>query len=226
MNAVVHTLNNRGFQTVRPSDDELHRAARKHLLEIGDALFGNLPGIIGQIIGHKVWKSRPAGFKNFAEYALAQTSEGLNINNNQKLWMLRCSLDVTGKHIKEWAEVLEKVEEMVRLQIATDGSKIHDKNGNLLETLAKIGTPASQPCITYLPSRAPGNNPDRSLVGLRKRNPDLFRQVAAGRMTLTDAKRATGQVRTHLNRAQSAFRSMTMAERREFIEWLRSERHI
>lgn len=57
MTALVRTLNDRGFAAVRPSDDELHRSARKYLLETGDALFGILPSVVGQIIEHKVWKT-------------------------------------------------------------------------------------------------------------------------------------------------------------------------
>lgn len=110
MTATVVTLNKLGYRTTRPSDDELHRAACKALDEGGHAIFRMLPSLIEQIIDHKVWKTRPKGFKSFGEYALDQTSDGLGVGNNQVLWMLRCALDVHGKHVGEWASVLEHVE--------------------------------------------------------------------------------------------------------------------
>ena len=137
MSAIVHALNKRGQQTVRPSDDELHRRARTCLLEAGDALFGNLPSLVGQIIEHKAWRSRPAEFKSFAEYALCQTSDGLNINNNQRLWMLRCAMDITGAHIKEWAAMIERVQEMTHRYIVDNNLRARDFDGNSLEQLSK-----------------------------------------------------------------------------------------
>jgi hypothetical protein len=41
MTTSVATINVRGFKTVRPSDEELHRSANKAFLEAGDILFGN-----------------------------------------------------------------------------------------------------------------------------------------------------------------------------------------
>jgi hypothetical protein len=188
MTALVHTLNERGFKTVRPSDEELHRSARKYLLETGYVLFGMLPSVIGQIIEHKVWKSRGIGFKNFGEYALSHTSNGLNINNNQKLWMLRCALDVTGKHVKEWAEVLEEVEAAVKTKAVADGTPLRHFHSNSLKQLAKLA-PSRGERISYLPSE---NHTDGNLLRLRKNHPDLYGRVVAGKIKLRDAMREAG----------------------------------
>jgi hypothetical protein len=226
MTALVRTLNERGFATVRPSDDELHRSARKYLLETGDALFAMLPSLIGQIIEHKVWKSRGSGFKNFGEYALSQTTDGLNINNNQKLWMLRCSLDVTGKHVKEWAEVLEQVEKAVKIQLKLEHRSINDLTNNSLVELGKLagGTPAGQK-VTYLPSRAGGV--DRNLFRLRKDHPDLYRRVTAGQIKLRDAIGEAGMThRDPVTAVIARVKRMDKKDIKRFVEWLRSEGHV
>jgi hypothetical protein len=121
---------------------------------------------------------------------LSQTSDGLNISNNQKLWMLRCSLDVSEAHVREWAEVLSRVEEMVRLHVSsTPGSKIKDFASKSLEKLSKAGggTPPDN-VITYLPSHAGGV--DREIVRLKARNPDLYRQVISRKVPLIEAAKA------------------------------------
>jgi hypothetical protein len=224
MTALVHTLNQRGFGTVRPSDDELHRSARKYLLETGDVLFGILPSVIGQIIEHKVWKSRGAGFKNFGEYALSQTSNGLNINNNQKLWMLRCALDVTGKHVKEWAEVLEEVEKTVKTQTIAGGGRLRDMHSNSLKQLAKIPPHTGEQKISYLPSE---NTADGNLLRLRKNHPDLYRRVTAGQIKLRNAIDEAGIARRDPVAAAIAhLKRMDKKDIKRFVEWLRSEGHI
>jgi hypothetical protein len=225
--AIIRTLNKLGHETVRSSDDELHKAARKYLLETGYTLFGNLPAVMRQIIEHEVWKSRPAGFKTFADYALAQTSDGLNINNNQRLWMLRCALDVTGSHVKEWTEVLAQVDEMVRLYAATEGSKISEFKGKQLATLSKNGEDTLSNKITYLPSGGGGTNPDRMLLRLRNTRPDLYRRVVVGKLKLTDAARQAGVSNYDaVAKATSIVKRMTPKDRKRFIDWLRLEKLI
>lgn len=227
MTEIVSLVNRRGRQTARLSDEELHRAARKYLLEIDAALFGNLPGIVSQIIEHKIWESRPGGFKSFAQYALAQTSEGLNINNNQKLWLLRCSLDVTGRHIREWADILAGVEEVVRLKISTDGSRVRDRDGNSLEELGKVTDTCPTDQITYLPSGA--RHGDRTILRLRRDNPRSLGAIASGKTTfagITQPRRDSDIHRDPVNRAIMYVRRMEKKDIARLIEWLREEGYI
>jgi hypothetical protein len=178
----VRSTNANGAETVRPDDDELHRGARKALHQGGHAVFGMLPVIVDQVIRHKVWKTQTREFKNFGEYALSQTSAGLSIENNQQLWMLRCALDVTGKHVKEWAEVLEEVERAVKVWAKEEGKTVRGFNGNSLETLGKACADLHTKKITYLPSRS--RNVDGDLIRLRRNDPETYRKVISGKMTL------------------------------------------
>lgn len=177
---------------------------------------------MAKIIETKSW--RAFGHKNFADYALDHTSDGLGVNTNQRLWILRCSMDVHGGHMKEWADVLEKVEQMVRLEAKRDGDTIRSFNGQSLEELAKNVSHVGHERITYLPSRH--SHHDGHLVRLRKNKPDVFRKVVTGEMTMVEARRAAGMAvakNTNVGRAQSAFRMMTKKERKEFLDWLRTE---
>lgn len=219
----VQTYNEAGHKTVRLSDDELHRAACQAIWESGRIVFESLPNLVALLIKHKVWKNY--GHSNFADYALDDSTNGLGINTNQRLWILRCSMDVHGAHIKEWADVLDKVEKVVRVQAAESGDKIRHYDGNSLETLGKAWTEQStQEKITYLPSR--NKNLDGQLILLRKKNRDLYRQVISGKISMTDARSSAGLKtgnESNLARAQSAFRKMTAKERKDFKDWLRTK---
>jgi len=72
----------------------------------------------------------------------------VGVNTNQRLWILRCSMDVQhydkatermvpGEHIKEWSGVALRVEEMVRLEAKASSIPLTSFNGNSLEILAK-----------------------------------------------------------------------------------------
>lgn len=143
-------------------------------------VFESLPTVVAQIIEHKTWKSY--GKSNFADYVLDATSNGLGVNSNQRLWILRCSLDVHGKHIKEWADVLDRVEKMVRVQARESGDKIRSFNGQSLETLSKNVRDVAHK-ITYLPSRS-GAGVDRHVLNLRKNKPEIFKRVVKGELSI------------------------------------------
>lgn len=224
MSAVARSVVSIGNGRVRLSDDELHRAASKALYEGNHIVFESLPTLVRQIIEHKTWKAYQKA--SFADYVLDETTNGLGVNNNQRLWMLRCAMDVHGDHIKEWADVLAKVEQMVKLYAKEEGISISSgKNfdGNSLENLAKqVDNVVHSGRITFLPSRHKGH--DGHLVRLRKNKPDVFKQVVRGELSMVEARKAAGMKvgnHTNLGRAQSAVRNMTATERRKFIEWLR-----
>jgi hypothetical protein len=214
---------------VRLTNEELHRRVGKAIFESDHIVFDSLPGLIAQIIENRVWETYK--HDNFAGYALDATSNGLGINSNQRLWLLRCAMDVHGKHIAEWADVLAKVEEMVKSTLKEDGGTVRALNGNSLEMLAKDGV-SPDTRITYLPSRQTSGS-DGALLRLRKNYPKTFKQVLAGKMTprqgMVAARQADG-IKTgnqsNLSRAQSAFRMMSKTERSEFIAWLSEEGHL
>jgi hypothetical protein len=211
-----------GGGKVRVSDTELHRAAIKDISVATHAAFTSLPSIVSQIIEHRTWKSY--GHSDFASYVLDETSNGLGVNSNQRLWILRCAMDVHGAHIKEWADVLERVEKMVRLEADKSGQTIRSFNSQSLEELAKNVSHVGHDKITYLPSRH--SHHDGHLIRLRKNKPDVFRQVVRGELSMIEARKAAGMNvtrNTNLGRAQSAFRMMTKKERREFVDWLKEE---
>jgi len=139
-------------------------------------------------------------------------------------WILRCSMDVHGSHMKEWAEILAKVEQMVKQIPISERGSIASFNGNSLEGLAKNCAGLHNEKITYLPSRQRGD--DGHLIRLRKNKPEVFRKVITGEMTMVEARRAAGMAvakNTNVGRAQSAFRMMTKKARKEFLDWLRTE---
>jgi hypothetical protein len=187
-------------------------------------VFESLRGLVRQIIEHETW--RTFNKASFADYALDATSNGLGVNTNQRLWMLRCAMDVHNEHIKEWAEVLAKVEELVKVYAKEEGKAIRSQefNGNSLEQLAKRVTPVTQQRITFLPSRSMHH--DGHPVRLRQNKPDVFKRVVKGELSMVEARRKAGMpvaMQTNLGRAQSAFRMMTAKERREFIAWLKEK---
>lgn len=213
-----------GDGRVRLSDDELHKRACKAIWEGNHVVFESLPTLVAQIIDNKVWRTYQ--HKDFASYALDATSNGLGINSNQRLWILRCSMDVHGGHMKDWAEVLAKVETMVRVQIAENGEKLQSFDGNSLEELSKSRTTLSDQRITYLPSKQKAL--DGYLVRMRRDKPDVFKRVVSGELSMADARRAA-RMRVgplDLTRAKSLVRNMTTKERREFIEWLKDEGYL
>lgn len=205
----------------RPSNRELHAAASIAIQKSNHLVFESLPSVIAQLIEHKVW--RDFEHKDFGSYALDATSNGLGVNTNQRLWILKCAMDVHGKHIKEWADVLQAVEKAVKLWAKEEGKTVRSFDGNSLEALAKDGGPCG-PHITYLPSRQ--KHEDGHLLRLRKNNPDVFKRVVSGELSMVDARREAGMKVdkvTNLGRAQSAVRKMTAKERRALLDWMREQ---
>lgn len=217
------------MQNVEPipgpgSPDYLHRRANEILFSSHGDVFSSLPMLLDQIIAQKVWVSRQKRFATFGEYALDQSSDGLNINNDQKLWILRCAMDVHGKHMAEWGDVLHEVEKAVRIYASETGRSIRSFNGNSLETLAK-NVVTSHHAITYLPSMHKGDGAlDGHLIRIRKKSESVYKKVVKGGLSLVEGREAAGlkvQKVTNLGRAQSAFEKMDDDERTTFLAWLR-----
>jgi hypothetical protein len=231
MTAYVAAQNTAGARTVRPSDDDLHRAACK-AMHVGEhEIFRALPSVLNQVIEYKIWKSRTRQFGSFGEYALDQTSEGLGVTNNQLLWMLRCALDVHGAHVREWASVLDLVEKSVKIQAKAEGKKISHFDGNSLETLAKKGTDQSpDQKITYLPSK--NKNDDGNLLRLRKHKA-LYTRVVAGKIGIRDALREAGVRRQDsdvnrdpVDRAIMYVKRMKAVDIKRLVKWMTAEGYV
>jgi hypothetical protein len=236
MKEITEAINAHGHKTVRASDDDLHRAARKAIHEGNDLVFGLLPATLSRIIKHGVWKTRGRRFKDFGEYALDQSQDGLGINSNQMLWLLRCAMDIHGEHIKEWAEVLVRVEEMVKVTATEEGRPIRQLSRAGLEELAKgvHNVMHDEAKITYLPSRSGGGTgSDSAILSLRKNHPETFSRVLAGEMSarqgMLEVRKKDGERVNHDKRplrVRSDFLLLSQEEKAEFIQWLRDEGHL
>lgn len=136
-------------------------------------------------------------------------------------------MEVRGQHIKEWADVLAKIEQMVRLYAAEEGKALGSFDGNSLERLAKDGV-CPDTRITYLPSRQTSDDGhDGHIVRFRKNRPDLYKRLVSGEMTMIEARKSAGlAVATNLRRAKSAVRKMTKKERAAFIDWMKEEGYL
>jgi hypothetical protein len=141
---------------------------------------------------------------------------------------LRCSLDVHGKHVKEWAEVLGEVEKAVKVSIKEEGAKVRDCRGNSLENLGKASTDLLTKKITYLPS---GNTDiDGHLIRLRKNAPDIYRRVVSGEITVREGVREAGMQRADsdinrdpVDRAIMYIQRMKKDDVKRLMQWLRDE---
>ena len=208
------------------STDELHNMTTSAIRQSEDTVFSGLPALIRQIVERRAWESY--GHKTFAEYALCDTSSGLRVTNNQRLWILRCSMNVHDDHMAEWGEVLVEVEARVRAWAKANGKVVrsHEFDGNSLERLAK-SVDGSVHEITYLPSRQ--KELDGNLIRLRRRDPKIYKRVVTGKMTLIEGRKAAGMSVNHddpLRRAKSTFKLLNDEQKVSFVEWLKAEGHI
>jgi hypothetical protein len=179
---------------VELSDSELHRAARAAIGEADRIVFDDLASLLAEIIRRRLWERY--GFFSFASFSLASRN-GLGITTNGRLWLLRCALDVHGKHMREWSDVLAQVEAMVRLEAKKAGRKLGSNGPYGANTLSRLGRDpalATAP-ISYLPSQSRGPGAlDGLLVRLRKKEPAMHERVIARELSLHDAVRKTGMV--------------------------------
>jgi len=131
-------------------------------------------------------------------------------------------LDIHGKHVKEWAEVLVQVEAYVRVQARKQGISVSTLRGNSLRTLATRND-FGDASICYLPTGQSGHGAgDGNLVRLRKSRPELFDRVVAGEISLPEARRTAGCVRkwSALEQIKKWLPKLTVAERADLRELL------
>lgn len=221
--AYVPAVNSLGARTVRLSDDDLHRVACKAMHAGEHEVFRTLPGMLNEIIKHKVWKTRTVKFGSFGEYALNRTSEGLGVTNNQLLWMLKCAMDTSGAHIREWASVIEEVEKCVKVYAKGKTSSL---DGNSLETLAKTSTDQSK-TITYLPSA--NKNLDGALARLRKNNPAIYHRVLSGEISVRHAirkEKPKTNARDPVDRIFASIKKLSPVDIARLVKMMTTDGHL
>ena len=201
------------------AEDELHLQATKHFNESQRLVFKLLPTLIAQIIETKSWNK---SYKNFGEYALDKSSEGLGVANNNMLWLLRSAMETEGKHAAEWGDVLNEVDSSVRVYAKENKIAMKDLSSRLnIGEAKKIPTPDDS--NTYLPSRSSSN--DGQLLKLRSQDEEIYKEVVTGKMSLKDAlpyKEKKPYI--PLEFMKSKFQTLSMEDRAAFISWV--EEHI
>lgn len=130
-------------------------------------------------------------------------------------------MDWKGKHIKEWIDVLEKVDATIKLIPRSVLGSRQTFEGNTLETLAKNPHDCTDR-ITYLPSR---NTHDRALIAIKHRSQSALKKLGSGKITLQEARRESGvYAESCLSKAKGMVRKMYQSddkkELREFIKWM------
>lgn len=199
--------------------EELNNRASYLITNIHQYTFSNLPSILDRIITENVWAKLPTPFKNFGEYVLNQGVDGLCIDSNEKLWLLRCALDFESKHIVEWKDVLVSVEEVTKLIPVEQRARIS------LEKLAN--TPEYQNKITYHPTQVSGK--DNSILELNKKKKLYLSKIAKGTITKSESLAKIGitnKKKIAYNQTMSGFKRLAKQQKVEFINWLRREHYL
>ena len=202
---------------------ELHSRAIRLIDDLHQYTFGNLPAILERVISERIWLKLPAKFKNFGEYALAQSVDGLCIDSNEKLWLLRSVMDCNQKHVVEWQSVLLAVEKCVKAIPIEERGKI----GNSISLNKLAQSPDLKKKITYYPSRAPGQ--DRDVLMLGKKAGNYLAKISSGQLTRKQALIRAGLLKERkalYNKTKSSFNLLGQEQKLKFINWLKAEKYI
>ncbi len=196
---------------------DLNKRASQLITELHHYTFNNLPLVLENIIQSKSWSKLPTKFKNFGEYALSQSVDGLCIDSNEKLWVLRSAMNVNKTHIQEWKDVLMELEKMIKTQ-----PKLIQQLGNRalsLERLAK--SPELSKRITYYPPQATGG--DRDILRLNTKNESYLRRIAVGEISKGNALVDAGFSNQNKNlvRAKSALATLNQEDKEKIIKWMK-----
>lgn len=201
------------------SFEDVHTQANNYFLEATRLVYEVLPGVIQNIIEQDVWQEK--NFKNFGEYALQPSSDGLNISNNQKLWLLKCAMDINGRHAVEWGDVLTEVDTLARKYAKKNKIQIKNLSKNL--NLADSPEEEKADAITYLPSRS--NSNDSQLLKLRQNDQETYTKVLNGEMSLKEAVSPPPRKQLHpIESAKNKFNRLSNQDRQAFIAWIEEQR--
>ncbi|KTC82621.1 hypothetical protein [Legionella cherrii] len=205
------------------SDEALHAQANQYIDEFKQLIFQSLPSVISQIIEREVWKKRNNPYKNFGEYALEKSSDGLGITNNEMLWLLRSAMDVNTQHVAHWGDVLNVVDNSVRVYAKENKISIKDLNHDLREQDNTNPNLHQENNITYLPSHS--RSIDGQLMKLKKKDPLAYEQVIQGKMKINEAWiKVPRKQQQPIESIKNKFFNLSQADREAFLEWLEQEK--
>ncbi|KTD58126.1 hypothetical protein Lsai_1648 [Legionella sainthelensi] len=205
------------------SDEELHVQANQYINEFKQLIFQSLPSIISQIIEREVWKKRNKPYKNFGEYALDKSSDGLGITNNEMLWLLRSAMDINSHHVAHWGDVLSMVENSTRVYAKENKISIKDLTNDLREQDYTDPNLYQENNITYLPSHS--RSIDGQLLKLKKKDPLAYENVMQGKMNIKDAWVKTPRKQQQpIETVKNKFFNLSKSDRKSFLEWLEQEK--
>ncbi|HHF7367950.1 TPA: hypothetical protein ACPSKY_003101 [Legionella bozemanae] len=205
------------------SDEELHVQANQYISEFNQLIFQNLPSVISQIIEREVWKKRNNPYKNFGEYALDKSSDGLGITNNEMLWLLRSAMDINTQHVAHWGDVLSMVDNCVRVYAKENKISIKNLNNDLREQDNTNPNLYQENTITYLPSRS--RSVDGQLLKLKKKNPLAYENVIQGKININDAwVKVPRKQQQPIETIKNKFFNLSKSDREAFLEWLEQEK--
>ncbi|HHF7375762.1 hypothetical protein [Legionella bozemanae] len=205
------------------SDEELHVQANQYISEFNQLIFQNLPSVISQIIEREVWKKRNNPYKNFGEYALDKSSDGLGITNNEMLWLLRSAMDINTQHVAHWGDVLSMVDNCVRVYAKENKISIKNLNNDLREQDNTNPNLYQENTITYLPSRS--RSVDGQLLKLKKKDPLAYENVIQGKININDAwVKVPRKQQQPIETIKNKFFNLSKSDREAFLEWLEQEK--
>ncbi|WP_454786013.1 hypothetical protein [Legionella sp. WA2024007413] len=222
MENFVKTPNSTTMDSWKSSEEDVHTQANKCILEAQELVFQKLPKIIEQIIDQKVWEEK--NYKNFGEYALKHSSSGLSITNNQRLWLLKCAMDIHGKHALEWGDVLNEVDGSVRTYAKKNKIPIKELDKNLFALDSKTTNPEVEQTITYLPSRSKSD--DGQLLKLRNYDKETYNKVVHGKVALKDVLLSPTPRKQlpPIESVKNKFKSLSEADREAFLAWVEEQK--
>jgi len=206
---IVRYVDEHGVDRISADPNALIRYASQALRFGEHGLFELLPAAIDRIIEHKAWRDRDPPLKDFGQLALHPT--GLGIKNDRGLALLRAAMDVQGRHVGPWADVLAAVEQAVKAFMVEAEHSVSYIRSHPEEFKEQI---------TYLPSNS---SYDHRLLDLRRKDAVVFRQVASGKKPIREVLARPAKA-NRLGRMKSAWQGASEDERREFLAWLKKER--
>ncbi len=205
------------------TDDELHTRASQYISESNQLLFKQLPAVIARIIEQDVWKKRNNPYKNFGEYALNQSPDGLGITNNDLLWLLRSAMNINSQHASHWGDVLGEVDVSARMYAKEKKIPIKDLHKDLSEQEPVNPEYAEEEAITYLPSRS--RSLDGMLMKLKIKDPQAYQNVIQGKVPLKEAVPQNQRKKLQpIESVKNKFSSLSKTDREAFLAWIEQER--
>lgn len=205
------------------SDEELHAQANQYISEFNRLIVQSLPGVMSQIIEREVWKKRNSPYKNFGEYALDKSSDGLGITNNEMLWLLRSAMDINTQHVAHWGDVISMVDNCVRVYAKENKISVKNLNNDLQQPDNTHPNLSPENNITYLPSHS--RSVDGQLLKLKKKDPLAYENVIQGKIKINEAWiKAPRKQQQPIETVKNKFFNLSKSDREAFLEWLEQEK--